>query len=83
MLNVRYFVFYYCVCLCVNIFRFSRSSLPVSRLCLLRLVLFSPTGKLLNLFTYREEGDEGQNFFSSVRFTEITSSMILLAREKM
>lgn len=46
------------------------------------LVLFSPTGKLLNLFTYREEGDEGQNFFSSVRFAEITSSMILLAGEK-
>lgn len=71
------------MCLCVSIFWFPRSSLRVSRLCLLCLVLFSPTGKLLNLFTCREEGDEGQNFFSSVRFAEITSSMILLAGEKM
>ncbi len=45
--------------------------------------LLSHRKKLLNVFTYREEGDEGQNLFSSVRFAEITSSMILLAAEKM
>lgn len=39
--------------------------------------------RLLSLFIYWEEKLKARTFFSSVRFAKITSSMILLAKEKM